>query len=150
MLQVVNKILGTFVPTAELYYNPQIKSHKTKRLWLKTRYGSMAVRVSPHSGSLTGKYGQLGFGGTAALAIGQLIRWYRDQSRVPLSAWEYWASDKMRLCTSETVKLLGESTYPDPKKTCCVLCGSDRPGDWWSLDGVFGPCCAYGHCLRNI
>ena len=100
------------------------------------------VQVSPHSGSLCMKYGQFGMGGTGAMAVGQLARWIRGQTRLPLRTWEYWASDRVKLTNAHTVAALKRLGYDDPAKTCCVLCGSDKVGDWWHLNGKTGPCCS--------
>jgi len=87
-----------------------------------------------------------------AMAVGQLARWIRGQSRVPLSAWLYWASDKIRLAGTQGVFMLQGimySSYSDGNFTKCVLCGADKCGDWWSRDGLTGPCCTYNKCKNR-
>jgi hypothetical protein len=82
-------------------------------------------------------------------ALAQMIRFVRDLPRVPLTTWEYWAGEKVKLCTPDTVALLRDGGYGDPSKTQCVLCGATefkRGLDWWSLDGIVGPACFGGRC----
>jgi hypothetical protein len=88
-------------------------------------------------------------GGTGFQALAQLIRYVRDLSRLPIMTWEYWGSDTVKLGTPRVVELLKSSGYDDVDKTCCVFCGDvsfKRGLDWWSLDGVVGPCCRWGNC----
>ncbi len=145
-IEVANRVLKTFHQPigAEFFVS------EAGRLHFRTKHGSMVVKIAKHSGALSGYYGTLGLGGTWALAVGQLARWLRGQSREPMRRWRYWASDRMLLCTNETVEILEASSYNDPKKTCCVLCGNDSAsGDWWSLDGLVGPCCTYSLCQKQ-
>ena len=96
-------------------------------------------------------YNQRPTGGTGMQALAQLIRYVRDLPRFPMKTWEYWASNAIALTNEKTLFLLRTSDYEDPQKTCCVLCGTNeyKKGlDWWSLDGVTGPCCFGGLC-RN-
>lgn len=111
---------------------------------------TVCVTVSKNSGALGMDYGRMGMGGTSAMAVGQLARWIRGQSRVPIAAWEYWASETIKLCTSETVGFLEKHGYDDGKATVCVLCGGMRCGDWWNLNGVTGPCCSMGRCREPL
>lgn len=80
-------------------------------------------------------------GGTEEMATVQLVRWYRGMTRRPLRCWSHWCGHLIKLGRPDTMDLLRSSSYPDPRKTACVLCGSAEPGDWWSLDGVTGPYC---------
>ena len=112
----------------------------------------VVAQVSQDSGALCINYGRLGMAGIGAMAVGQLARWIRGQTRVPLSAWRYWASDKIRLAGDRgTIMLhyIENSSYDDGTKTRCVLCGENRCGDWWHLDGLTGPCCTYARCQRS-
>ncbi len=140
MIAQANKILQSFYPDFEIYRSA------SRRLRIKSRYGDIPANVASHSGSLSCNYGKLGTGGTGALAIGQLIRWIRNQTRLPLISWEYWSSEKIKLCNNKTVELVKNSSYCNDKKTCCVLCGSKNVGDWWIRDGIVGPCCYLGRC----
>src|SRR5579871_4486412 len=94
-------------------------------------------------------YKQRPTGGTGYQAIAQLIRYVRDLPRLPMETWEYWGSEKVNLCKPRTLELLKSCDYGDPAKTKCILCGlfPMKSIDWWSLDGVTGPCCYGGRCL---
>jgi hypothetical protein len=97
-------------------------------------------------------YHDMGMGGTMAMAVGQLVLWIRGKPRLPLRSWEYWASDTIRLAGDNGPAMLAciaASTYGDGKATRCVLCGGDQVGDWWSLNGVTGPCCSYTRGCRQ-
>jgi hypothetical protein len=82
-------------------------------------------------------------GGTATTALSQLIRWCQGKPVLPLSSWRYWAGDKCKLLPSSAVDELAASGYP--VDVDCVLCHQPIRGhlDWWSLDGVTGPCCGW-------
>jgi hypothetical protein len=89
-------------------------------------------------------YRQWGHGGTASTALAQLVRWVQGKPVLPLSTWRYWFGDKCRLARDrgdEGIKALIHAEYPDVAR--CVLCHEPITGgmDWWSLDGVTGPCC---------
>lgn len=144
-IPVANRILQTFESGAKA----EFVLSDAGRLRIKTQHGSKPATVANNSGALSCNYGQLGFGGTSAMAIGQLVRWIRNKTRLPVACWEYWASDTIKLCNDETVQLIEKSGYCDPKKTCCVLCGYEYTGDWWDLDGVVGPCCSMGRCQQR-
>lgn len=144
ILTRANQVLETFIGCT-----PRLRLSGSGRLEVQSSSGRMSARTSPHSGSLTGRYGNHGMGGTSAMALGQLVRWYFNQTRLPLPTWRYWASDKVLLCSLATVDLLEDSTYSDPKKVCCVLCGSSKVGDWWHLNGKTGPCCYMGRCRED-
>jgi len=147
LLNEVNDVLHTFAEYLSF-------SHKNNRLYLTYdqpgfQTKTKLVQVAKHSGALSINYGRLGMGGTTAFAVGQLARWIRGQTRVPISAWEYWTGSKIVLGGSNCDTVLSSiiaSSYNDKEKTKCVLCGADRCGDWWCLDRVVGPCCTYGRC----
>lgn len=85
-------------------------------------------------------------GGTASTALSQLIRWMQGKPVLPLSTWKYWAGDTCKLLRhhpQDAIRLLLDAGYPEHSK--CVLCGVSpiERFDWWSLDGVSGPCCSY-------
>ena len=145
VIDEANRVLGTF--------NHRTHFVRLNRLCLtKLRGGFVGAQVAKNSGALCINYGRLGMGGTEAMAVGQLARWIRGQTRVPLAAWVYWADQKVMLAGergNELIDLLEQSTYDDGKSTRCVLCGADRCGDWWCLDGVVGPCCTYGCCVAD-
>jgi hypothetical protein len=96
---------------------------------------------------------KLGCGGTVSQAVGQLVRWIRGDTRLPRDTWEYWCGKTVYLAGErgpELLATLDASGYCEPEKTCCVLCGNPRIGDWWSLDKVVGPCCGWrSGCRQN-
>lgn len=84
-------------------------------------------------------------GGTAATALSQLVRWIQGKPVLPLSTWRYWVGDKCQLARSkdfECLQALRDGGYPEDVN--CVLCDQKIEGgmDWWSLDGLSGPCCS--------
>jgi len=84
-----------------------------------------------------------GHGGTATIALSQLVRWIQDKPILPLTTWEYWGTPKYRLFrdkAADIIKLLTDAKYP--QNALCVLCNQQlKSMDWWSLGGVSGPCC---------
>lgn len=148
-LETANKALGTFAPAVRLYDG----ARELRMCWdarVQPPKRDFAARLrSDGSWPLYG-YRQRPCGGTGMQAIAQLIRYVRDLSRLPIDTWEYWGGHSVQLCTAETVDILRGGGYADPKKTACVLCGKGtfKGGlDWWSLDGVTGPCCMHGRCI---
>lgn len=97
------------------------------------------------------RYGQHGMGGTEAMAITQLIQWIRGEPRKPMSWWRYVCGPSVMLAGPEhhnpidrrpdLLAALQASTYTAGDATVCILCGHPDPHDWWSLDGIRGPCC---------
>lgn len=88
-------------------------------------------------------------GGTSCTALSQLIRWLRGQPVLPISTWRYWADEQCKLLPLDAVEKLLAGGYP--ADTPCVLCGEKIAGslDWWSLDGVSGPCCGWTSGCRQ-
>lgn len=83
-------------------------------------------------------------GGTSQIALSQLVRWVRAKPVLPMPTWRYWGREGVYLFRDrarEVVAILEAADYPEA--TPCVLCGMPLTGslDWWSLDGVTGPCC---------
>lgn len=96
-------------------------------------------------------YRHWGHGGTATTALANLIRWIQGQPVLPLSTWRYWTGPTVALGRdrgAECVSLLAAGEYPDHAD--CVLCGRRLERfDWWSLDGVSGPCCRHTEGCRQ-
>jgi hypothetical protein len=68
---------------------------------------------------------------------------------LPLATWRYWAGERVKLLPIEAVETLAAGGYP--VDVPCVLCGEIIRGglDWWSLDKVSGPCCAWTSGCRQ-
>lgn len=139
-IQIANEILATFVPITLYRRGPR----------LRMKWGRYDLPADLRGDGSLPRYGerQRPCGHTGLTALAQLIRYTRNWTRLPLITWEYWASDTIRLCDAETLRLIRNCDYGNPTKTCCVRCGTtDFKGlDWWSLDGVTGPSCRYGQC----
>jgi len=88
-------------------------------------------------------------GGTSVTSLSQLVRWVQDKPVLPVATWRYWANPKMNLLSNSVVDKLEEAGYPTVAK--CVLCEIEitRTLDWWSLNGVSGPCCYYTQGCRQ-
>lgn len=87
-------------------------------------------------------------GGTVVQTLVQLSLWLKGMPHYPLRCVRHWFTyeGKLEIGYEEFIRSLELSSYG--KNTKCVLCGGDYPTDWWSLDGVIGPCCRFGEC-RN-
>jgi hypothetical protein len=92
-------------------------------------------------------------GGTASMALSQLIRWLRGQPVVGIGSWRYWSSDTCMLLrhgdADGAIDRLCAAGYPT--RAHCVLCGIELDGhDWWHLDEVSGPCCHAHRGCRQL
>lgn len=132
------------------FFQPEIVLSRAAngRLWLAyatPNYSARRAAVLTRDGSsLACRYGALGMGGTCAAATAQLIRWVRDETRLPLFTWEYWCGDSVRLADdhgSALLAFLQASSYVDAAKSTCIFCGSERIGDWYGPPFVQGPGC---------
>jgi hypothetical protein len=144
-----NSILNTFVPGVVLYQGE-------RELWMS--WGRVGPRFRTFPARLRGEgdipqygYRQRPCGGTGMQALAQIIRYVRDLPRLPMDTWEYWVSSTVQLGSIDTLTLLRAAGYDHPSKTRCVLCkGPYKRGiDWWSKDGVTGPCCFGGLCTPD-
>ncbi len=100
-------------------------------------------------------YRKWAHGGTASTALSQLVRFVKGRPVLPISTWRYWSGDRVALlgrgvggalAANEAINHLLSAGYPENVK--CVVCGVElgsRGFDWWSLDGVSGPCCGMGN-----
>lgn len=88
-------------------------------------------------------------GGTSSTALSQLVRWIQRKPVLPISTWQMWASERCKLLPKDAVDLLLAGGYP--QHVDCVLCQQQIEGslDWWSLDGVTGPCCGWTSGCRQ-
>ena len=114
------------------------------------RDGCTVVRLCGNQDFYPVWYRQWGHGGTASTALSQLVRWIKGKPVLPLATWIYWGGEACRLLRhgngpESAIEQLKSGGYP--QESNCVLCGEKLTGslDWWSLDGVSGPCCS----LRN-
>lgn len=87
-------------------------------------------------------------GGIIVQTLVQLSLWLKGMPRYPLRCIRHWFSYQGKVVEGyeDFLRALDLSSYN--KNTNCVLCGGDYPTDWWSLDGIIGPCCGFGVC-RN-
>ncbi len=91
-------------------------------------------------------------GGTASYALSQLVRWIRDKPVLGIGSWKYWASESVKLLRhGDVASVLDQFVQAGyPSVSTCVLCGNTgHCGDWWSLDGVSGPCCRHNSGCRK-
>jgi hypothetical protein len=84
-------------------------------------------------------------GGTACIALSQLVRWIQGRPVLPLSSWRHWAGPKCELARAHGNQLIERLVHAEyPEHAQCVLCGAVLNGlDWWNLHGVSGPCCSW-------
>jgi hypothetical protein len=71
----------------------------------------------------------------------QVVRWSRRFYRKPLGWWAGWCGPSVGLGSPALYPALVASTYPDPERTCCVICRARNPRDWWSHGRRIGPAC---------
>lgn len=95
-----------------------------------------------------------GHGGTACVALSQLVRWITERPVMSLATWRYWASKGCALLRQQgddgTAALAALADAGYPAESPCVLCGdAGHIGDWWSLKGVTGPCCSMNSGCRQ-
>lgn len=145
-IEQANGVLKTFVPI-RLY-----KRRELRMTWDVSRQTfDFPARLRSD-----GQYPQFGYykrpcGDTGLIASVQLIRFVRSLPRLPIyPTWDYWASERVQLCSDDTIEALRKSDYSE--MTACVLCGRDdwkRGVDWWCRDRLTGPCCSFGTCIEN-
>ncbi len=102
-------------------------------------------------------YRKWAHGGTASTALSQLVRFVKGRPVLPISTWRYWAGEQVALLrqrergkqggptAEEAISTLLSAGYPENVE--CVVCGVELGAsgfDWWSLEGVSGPCCGMG------
>lgn len=88
-------------------------------------------------------------GGTATVALSQLVRWVGGKPVLPLSSWRHWASEKVSLLPAATTDTLWLAGYPE--FAFCVLCRERIVGglDWWHTAAMSGPCCSFTSGCRQ-
>ena len=150
-----NAMLATFAPAIKIY--DDFNSWKACALRMCWDHRKVEV-MHDFPADLRGDgswprhgYRQSPTGGTGLQALAQLIRYVRDLPRLPIKTWEYWSSDKVRLGNTETMRLLRESEYGDPVRTCCIFCGTtewENGIDWYHVGRKAGPGCAWDQCRK--
>lgn len=125
----------------------RLERSENGRLYVATKYGRKPAILNSNADALA-QYHSPAVGGTMALATGQLVRWVRSLTRLPLKAWRHWTGESVKLCSPEVVDLLQRLEYDTYEACRCVLCRQwPMCGlDWWSLEGNVGPCCSFGAC----
>lgn len=146
-LATSNEVLGAFAPETTLRIDRGHvvvcwRSHAKR--WM-TRGGQDFYPVW---------HREWGHGGTASTALSQLVRWIKGLPVLPLGTWRYWGGERVALLRQRqgaeaAIIALERAGYP--AKVPCVLCQRELAGamDWWSLDGVSGPCCCWTQGCRQ-
>lgn len=144
-MEAANKVLRAIKcsATAQLCIKSNRIAVTWKQPWNKRKPEETKCWTFASSGSTYPSWsGACPWGGTMSQAIGQLVRWVRGRTVLPLSTWEYWGKSGL-FDGDEPVKILKEAGYPVDVK--CVLCGEPPKGlDWAGKTG--GPCCGYARC----
>lgn len=141
-VKIANRVLATFAPGATIRLCP------TGYVLVKWTHEGVNVSkrwMTRGQDFYPVWHRKWGHGGTATTALAQLVRWVQRKPVLPIASWRYWAGDKCRLLRqSDATQPLADMVaagYPEVAR--CVLCDCelDRAYDWWSLNGVTGPCC---------
>jgi hypothetical protein len=145
-IETANRVLNSFANGARI----EKRSGGWYVCWSTSR-GSDSRRWQTRSGQdfyPTWSHKWIG-GGTSCTALAQLIRWLRGQPVLPISTWQYWSTETVKLVSPEAVEMLRAGGYPVHAN--CVLCGQQVTSlDWWNLNGVSGPCCGWtSGCRQN-
>ena len=147
-IDIANIVLRSFAEKTHI----ECRDNKLYVCWEigGVQYGKL-WRCRPNQDIYPIWYNQWAHGGTACTALSQLIRWIKNEPVLPLTTWEYWASDKVKLLDPMSLDYLRNNGYP--QKVNCVLCDNEikRGIDWWHLKGVSGPCCSMrtGCCQKG-
>jgi len=137
-LEVANKVLAMFASDTRI--------ESRQKGWAVTWTSEIGSRISKQWACRGNDFYPVwnhkwARGGTASIALSQLVRWLRRLPVLPLASWRHWASDKCGLVDPKAVELLRAGGYPE--QVNCVLCHQPITGplDWWHLNDVSGPCC---------
>lgn len=148
-IPIANRVLDCFAPGTIISHSPGIGmsvSWEGNNGMMHRRWQTRGQDFYP---TWSNKWGH---GGTACTALSQLVRWVQGKPVLPLSTWRHWFGDKCLLARDrgdEGLKHLACGKYPD--EAVCVLCKQPIVGglDWWSLNGVSGPCCGWKNGCRQ-
>jgi hypothetical protein len=142
-IQIANRMLESFAPGTWL----RLESGYVLVEWKNRALATISKRWMTRGQDFYPVWNrQWTGGGTACTALSQLVRWVQGKPVLPASTWRYWAGEKCKLLRhgnwEARLRELTDAGYPDVAK--CVLCGNEISGgmDWWSLDGISGPCCS--------
>lgn len=145
----INAVLALFDTGSERSRGLRLELRETRTpLYLVSKHHAMAVRIRRDGNWLLGPTWRVGIGGTEVQAITQLVHVLRGE---PRHGRAYWGSCAQHGLGERTPLLdaLEAAGVFDDAATRCVLCGHASPTDWWSLDGVTGPCCRGGRCRTD-
>lgn len=140
-LETANRVLATFAKSTRI--------ERRKGGWFVCWKNSLGIKMTRRWSTAHGSsfyptwYNRWSRGGTSVTALAQLIRWLQNRPTLPICTWEMWAGDNYKLVPNDAIQLLRSGGYPE--KATCVLCHKIIEGgfDWWSLNGVSGPCCGW-------
>ena len=152
LVDEANAILSTLRPASVFLI-------RGGRLYIETKYDEDdrhsynrvdAFRVRSSDGRWPDfNYANHGMGGTYAMFYTQIARWIRGQTRISAHLMDRMSMHFLRE-GSPTPHLFRNSSYSDPKRTNCVLCGVEpNATDWWSQGKIVGPCCSMGQCRKT-
>lgn len=134
-ISVANQVLEAFAPETSISRG----KNGFYVSWKTWRDKQVKKRFSRQSGSCFYPvwHRDWGHGGTACVALTQLVRWLQGQPVLPLATWRYWCGDTVKLIKKqdpETIlTLLERNGYPS--EAACIFCGQ-KPRRWdWYLTG---------------
>ena len=140
-IDIANFVLKCFAPETTL----RIESGYVLVAWTDSRGKHEKRWMTRGQDFYPGWHNNWGHGGTASTALSQLVRWVKCLPVLPLSTWQYWSGDRVQLLRQGNAEMAIQTLMGAgyPQKAECVLCGDTITGgmDWWSLNGVTGPCC---------
>lgn len=146
-LETANQIMNGLDDGIKIWFSNEPDNRYEQRIYFNFRYpdnrtGKKLAILDSNQQNLGLRYMRYGFGGTQAYHIGQLIRFIQDRSRHSLDVMPYWTPGER--------KILEAAGWNNPVKIACVLCGKiTQSKDWYSLNGISGPCCSMAVCSRE-
>lgn len=135
-LNAANRVLQYFAPETTI----QHKKHGLYINWNSSYLGKVSKKWMTKGQDFYPPWNNIWpHGGTACIALSQLIRWIQNKPVFPLSTWHYWTTDTIALLSVDAVKVLQDAKYPE--KIDCVLCHTpiESAMDWYSCNGITGP-----------
>jgi len=141
-IEIANEVLKCFAPLTTL----RLESGHVLVVWINSSGRHEKRWMTRGQDFYPVWHRRWGHGGTASTALAQLVRWIKGKPVLPLSTWRYWGGDRCQLLRqgdgNAAIEKMLAAGYPE--KAACVLCRNEITGgmDWWSLDGLSGPCCS--------